>query len=162
MDFESEQLKLHKKINNGKSAKCPMCGQNCKIYRRKITSGMAYALCYMHIQRFTHPNGVELSVMLRNHSGFHNYISDVPKLRFWGLIEPVCDESGALIVGWWKITELGSKFVEMEFNVPKYVFIYNNDKMGASDEKIDIMGALSDKFSYKQIFKNTSLQGKLL
>ena len=79
--------------------------------------------------------------------------SDAPMLRHWELIEEVKEEKpdGNPRGGFYKITEAGIDFVDKNFFVPKYVFLYNNTVQGFSVEKISIIDALGDKFNYDEL-----------
>jgi hypothetical protein len=54
----------------------------------------------------------------------------------------------------WKPTELGIKFVKNEINLPKHIFLYNNKFLKFSDEKINVIEALGDKFNYDELMNS--------
>ena len=54
--------------------------------------------------------------------------------------------------GFYKITELGKKFVAREVSVPMYIFLYNGATVKRLDtETIDIYEALGEKFNYNEL-----------
>ena len=77
---------------------------------------------------------------------------DCPKLRFWGLIEPVSEaalpEDGNPNNGYYRITDLGRKFAEGKVLLQSKVKIYNNKFYGFSGPEIDVWKALKNKFNY--------------
>lgn len=149
---------LRDRVDDG--AECPCCTQFAKIYKRKLTSSMAYALMlivkwspgnkddYIHIPSFlsTHTT----SATVRG--------GDWAKLVHWEILEAQEGErdDGSSRVGCYRVTELGYKFAAGSVSVPKYVYIYNQRKMRrASDstEVITIHDAIGDNFSYRELMQ---------
>ena len=44
-----------------------------------------------------------------------------PRLRFWGLVECRLNEEGEEVQGWWRVTDLGSRFVRGDVKLPRCV-----------------------------------------
>ena len=150
MELTNEELE--------KGVKCPCCNQFSKIYKRQITSSMAWALIliykyfkknpeseWVHIQNYLKGLPIPAPVM----SG------DISKLRFWGLLFPKVGvrEDKSDRVGLYKITDRGKEFVENKIYVPKYVSIYNNEALKHSQSKVNIKEALKNKFNYEELMK---------
>ena len=154
---------LRKNINEGSN--CPCCQQNVKQYRRTITSAMAYALIlmynkkdedYFHIENYLKEMNCPPAIR-----------GDVPKLRFWGLIEPKAEdrEDGSNRNGFYRITRQGIKFVNLQLTIPSHVKIYNNKFYGYESEKfVSITDCLKKKFNYNKLMNheesNTKSNGK--
>lgn len=130
---------------------CLCCGQTVKLYKRSITSSMAYSLikysenqvgAYKHAQTYFHERG-------------HMYAGggDFPKLRFWGLIEKRGDskEDGNPNSGYYAITQKGLNFVNNDITVPKYMYIYLNKVRKQSEEQVNIVESLGNSFRYSDL-----------
>ena len=143
-----------------KGVVCPVCHQFVKQYSRSITSSMAYGLVLLNYRADV--KGIE------EYLHFENYFksipdipssirSDVPKLRFWGLIEPRMDEKGDgnPNSGYYRITQQGKDFVNGKVKVMSHVLIYNNKMYGFPPEakEISIEQAIKNKFDYKSFIK---------
>ena len=152
-----EQAKelLRSKFHEG--TECPCCSQYVKMYKRTITSSMAYALILIY--RYFETKPTEEYVHLTNYLNTLNIpgavrnTGDISKLRYWGLIEekPEQREDGSKRAGYWKITEFGRQFVRGEVGVKSHVKIYNSKSLGLVGEPIDIYQALTTKFDYKTL-----------
>lgn len=147
------EAKQYLKDNYKNGIVCPCCNQFTKIYRRPITSAMAYGLIlftkhcqksvpfneYTHIENFfkSIPN---LPASIRG---------DFPKLRYWGLIE--MGEHG-----YYRLTNQGVSFTDNNLNVPSHILLYNNKFYGFEGEDVNIQKCLKNKFDYKKL-----MEGKL-
>ena len=78
--------------------------------------------------------------------------ADFSKLRFWGLIY----KDLKINRDKWMMTKKGIDFLFNDFEVPKYLFIYNNDVQSYSEEFITSLEILSQK--QKEINTNTVLE----
>ena len=126
-----------------KGCDCPCCEQYVKEYGRTIHTSMALVLVALH-KHFTTTPGLEwLHVSKFPVNERFNINGDYNYLRHWGLLEPHPE-----FVGHWRVTELGHQFVRGEARVPKKVFLFNNERVGASDQTISIEDALGRKFDY--------------
>jgi hypothetical protein len=129
-----------------KGCGCPCCGQYVKEYGRSIHTRMALVLVALH-KHFLATPGLEWLHVSKfpanerfNSNGDYNY------LRHWGLLEP-----HPQFVGHWRVTELGQQFLRGETRVPRKVFLFNNQRIGASDETISIQDALGSEFTYEAL-----------
>tara|TARA_R110000803_G_scaffold70704_3_gene133686 strand:+ start:4699 stop:5217 length:519 start_codon:yes stop_codon:yes gene_type:complete len=150
---------LKENYNQTKGCKCPACGQNVKLYKRKLNSSMAYAVIIMYrLQKNSSiPNQYfkmnEEIAKLKIPSSNIEY----PKLYYWGLVEEKPKDTANTKIktsGYWRLTPLGVKFALNEITVPKYVFVYNNHKEGVSDEWTTINKSLGDKFNYFELMNS--------
>jgi len=139
---------------------CPVCTQFVKIYKRKITSSMAYTLIlmYRYFKKHRYEEWVHMNDYLNSIEGLPGAIrntGDNAKLRYWGLLEekPEVRNDGSKRAGYWRITELGKKFVEGEVTVQSHTKIFNSKTYGLIGETIGIKDALSNKFSYDELMK---------
>lgn len=129
-------------------ATCPCCTQFAKVYRRKINSGQARSLIRMY--RADKSRGYVHVPSLGARS------REEGKLRYWGLVEeertrrPDGGRSG-----YWRITDLGERWVLGQVKVPKYARIYDKRCLGLDeDESASIYDALGDKFDYNELMGN--------
>lgn len=147
---------LKTKLREGKLVTCPCCNQKAKIYRRKISSNVAYGLIVLakkyygefHLEKTL----IELDLL-------KIVRSDFPKLRYWGLISAMegTREDGSSRNGYYTITEAGRMFVMNKISMPKYVYIYNNkplNKSGSSD-RVKITDCLGEKYDYSEMMSLT-------
>lgn len=137
-------LKDH--FENG--VECPACGQNVKVYKRKLNSGMAYFLINLYKLNKKDPeNYFHASNVLGK-----SFSMDYAVLRHWKLIEEKPnDDKTKRKSGYWKITDQGKDFVKGLISVRTHVHLYNNHVVGFSDENLDIETALGNKFNYKEL-----------
>jgi hypothetical protein len=148
-------VKEYLKKHFGKGCECPACGQNVKLYKRKLNSSMAYAAIIMYrLQKDSViPNQYfkmnEEIAKLKIPSSNIEYA----KLAHWGLVEekPKNDNPKTKTSGYWRLTDLGIKFALGRVSVPKHVFIYNNKNHSVSEERTRIDSSLGDKFDYNEL-----------
>ena len=139
---------------------CPVCNQFVKLYKRKLTSSMAYALILIHWYFKNNPEEKWLHVekyLKSIESVPHPIRGDFHKLRYWKLIEKKKGEKedGNPDVGYYAITDKGKEFVEKKIQVPKHVYIYNSEVKGFNEDvEIDIQNALGSKFQYDELMLN--------
>lgn len=135
---------LRKHADEG--AKCPCCTQLAKVYRRRVTSGMAQALIIMWQLRGT--DWFYLPDIAHKWQG-----RDEANLRHFGLIEEAGDrrpDGGRK--GWWRVTREGEAFVKGEITIPKYARIYDGRHLGFDGaETISIRDALGARFNYDDL-----------
>lgn len=129
---------LRRRVEDG--AKCPLCDQFSKVYKRKINSGMARALISMYRQCGT--------------EWFHlpsvrTWTSrDEAALAYFGLIE----QAGVgFAQGTWRVTPLGELFAKGQVRVHKYARVYDGRLLGLQGDLVDIKDALGDKFDYEEL-----------
>jgi hypothetical protein len=140
---------------------CPCCDQMVKVYKRTITSSMAYALILIERYYRTAPLGQWLHVpdYLTDTSTLGPPVrgGDWSKLRFWSLIEPKDDEvrdDGSARVGLYRLTELGRLWALNLTRVAKHAYIYNNALLKLDDSKtLSVVEALGNGFRYDTLMK---------
>lgn len=142
-------------------AVCPCCDQIAKVYKRSITSSMAYVLLLIERYDRSHPTDRWLQVP--------EYLSEVStlgapvrggdwaKLRYWSLIEPkdgVVRDDGSLRVGIYRLTELGRLFALNLTTVARHAYIYNGALLKLDQSKqISIGEALGAGFDYDELMQ---------
>jgi hypothetical protein len=152
------QRYMRERIKEG--VQCPCCYQNVKMYYRPLSSSMVYGLMliYREFNRTFGPPVEWLHVenFFKDIKGLPSSVrGDIPKLRFWGLIEPFsCGlDDGNPNNGMYRITDLGRKFVEGKVLLQNKVKLYNNKFYGFAGPEVDIFVALKNKFNYNEIIK---------
>ena len=137
-----------------KGTTCPCCSQPVKMYSRPITASMAYGLILIfntHKQEWVHLESFFKSITSISPS----IRADIPKLRFWFLIEPKEGEKtdGNPNNGYYRLTDKGKAFVEGTTLTNSHVNLYNNQFYGIpkNARQIDIRDALKTKFIYSEI-----------
>jgi len=146
---------LKTKLREGKLVTCPCCNQKAKIYRRKISSNVAYGLIVLakkyygefHLEKTL----IELDLL-------KIVRSDFPKLRYWGLIIALegIREDGSSRNGFYSITEQGRVFIQGKISLPKYMCIYNNKAFKSTGGFVSIKDCLGEKYDYNETM---SLEG---
>lgn len=129
-------------------ATCPCCGQHAKLYRRTITSGIAYALIGLY--RGGAGNGfVHKPTVLR---GWGSASRDESTARYWGLlVEETTHRPDGGRAGYWRLTLRGIAFVRDAGVVQKYSLVYNGECLGHEGSMIGIRDALGEKFDYAEL-----------
>ena len=148
--LDGARQRLWEKLERGEIVTCYCCGQTCKIYPRKINSGMARSLIQMY--QLGGRDWVHLPTRLNLRS------REEGKLAYWGLVEEqkvVRSDGGR--AGWWRITEKGEAFVKNQLQVPKIAMVYNGTVREFDDSQmVGIKDALGDKFSYDELMAYTT------
>lgn len=135
-------------------ARCPLCTQFAKVYKRRLPSSTARVMIAIH----------------REHAGRdYVFLPDVLSRRrltglalaggygtlahHWGLIEQAPGErdDGSDHVGYWRLTELGERFVLCLARVPMYARIYDGRRLGLRGDPISIVDALGHRFDYREL-----------
>jgi hypothetical protein len=126
-------------MQKSKGITCPCCEQKVKLYKRQITSSMAYQLvCLAKVKTvgFIHVEKWRSNV---NASGGTMGGGEHSKLQFWGLIET----DGK---GYWKITQEGREFAFGQGTVRKFARIFNNTFLGFDGPQVTIQGCLGVRY----------------
>lgn len=129
---------------------CPCCGQFAKVYRRKLNSAMAQALAAFYERM----GASDEYVHVPSTTDMSRLGGDWAKLAHWGLIEekPSDRDDGSKHAGWWRITELGRRFVRDEVRIPSHALLFNQQLLGMDESStIGIRQALGDKFDYAEL-----------
>jgi hypothetical protein len=141
---------LREQVREGRDdgCTCPVCDQFCKVYKRKLNSGMARSIIYCYQVYKLQPFNLEsaLRSLIASHPNVPRS-GDPAKLRFWGFLER-CEEEGG---GVYRITPSGEKFIMNREPATKHVFIYNNEFLAYGDENTSIKDALGDHFNYAEL-----------
>jgi hypothetical protein len=119
---------------------CECCGQRAQRYRRKLSSSMVRALAFVYRR-----NGqtyfdleAELRAMVEASPDLPR-VGDAATLRHWDLLAR--DDEG------YRVTPKGARFMLNLIRVPRYVFLYNNERHGFSNDSTSASDALGDRFS---------------
>jgi hypothetical protein len=118
------------------------------VYRRKLNSGMAYALI-----RFWRAAGRDFAHKPTVLRGVGAAARDESLLRFWGLLEEeqARREDGGR-AGWWRVTELGERFVLDRVRLPKYARIYDGRLLELdASQTLSVVEALGERFNYAEL-----------
>lgn len=153
-EFQAEVIErlrneLHSKLAEG--THCVVCDQNAREYKRKINSGMAFALVTMYRRAGTY--WFHKPTVLR---GVGAAARDESLLRFWGLIEERYGKSPDGRAGWWRVTPKGEAFIIGGLKVPKYAHIYNGEFLRFSGPNITCDDAAGDRFSLSEMLDASS------
>lgn len=147
-----EEAKERLALGMERGVTCPCCDQFVKLYRRKLSSGMARALiCIYHDAVDDQWLDVTACLMRRRLSAAN---TNAALLRYWELLEQMPGEraDGSRRVGFYKITSVGREFVTGVMTVPRYIYLYNNTLIERDcDERITIQDALGDRFNYAEL-----------
>ena len=164
-----EDAKKWLRARFSKGAPCPCCQQFVKLYKRSLSKSSAYVLLLMaryynrvgvNPQDWLHVPSYVAEVAVGNPRRAAAVRGDWAKMKHWGLIEekPETRADGSPRVGYWRLTELGRKFVNREVKIPACIYLYNGELMQrAVEEQITIDDALSTDFSYSEIMGDASL-----
>lgn len=141
---------LKNEMKNGTS--CPCCGQFVKLYRRSISSAMAWGL----IQMAKQPEGewVDTTALFsRFGKNCPSGVVDFTKLRHWKFVEGLDGEreDGSKRVGKWRVTREGRWFAENRQVAQKYCLVFNNTVYGFEGEFLKIKDCLGNKFNYNEL-----------
>lgn len=145
------KLWLRNRLEDG--AECPCCRQLAKVYRRRINSGMAVALIKLY--RAGGTDWVHKPTVL---AGVGAAARDESLLRYWGLLQEHDDKrpDGGR-AGWWRVTELGARFVRGEVLVPAWVHLYDSRPVHLpgmrtfAEEQVSIQTCLGKRFDWAEL-----------
>ena len=143
-DLDRIREALRAKLDKGTI--CPTCDQHARRYKRKLNSDMARALCLI-VTQWENQDSEWVDVRDIDVRG-----GDYAKLRHWGLIrQRINDDETKRTSGMWTPTDLGQEFARNVVEMPTYVFIYNNEVDGFSEERSSIRDALGAGFNYSEL-----------
>jgi hypothetical protein len=148
--WEAKQ-QMRKELDKGGT--CPCCGQHFQMYKRPITSAMAYGLILFH--NHTGEQWTHMEEFFKSFTIPCSIRGDFPKLRYWDLIrqQDGSREDENPENGMYQITAKGTLFVLNKMSLPSHVNIYNNKAYGFSEKRITILEALKKKFDYSKLMK---------
>lgn len=150
LTLDAARVAFRSQLEGGVPVECPCCGRTGRIYRRRLNAGMARVLVrFYHLEIESPGRWVHVHEVF---GGLGQKHRDWPLLRLWGLLEPrtkhTRDEPSR---GFWRLTELGRDFVQGVCRVPRFVFVFDGERTGASDEVTSIGGALGKRFDYAEL-----------
>lgn len=133
-------------------AKCPCCRQNVKIYKRSLSNAPARTMIALY-RHDAHRDFVFLPPILDGMKGTPHQGGYCTLGHYWDLLEQAegIREDGSSRVGWWKLTDLGARFVRGAATVPKYAHIYNGRRLRLDGPEVTIRQALGRKFNYDDL-----------
>jgi len=142
-----------------KGTRCPCCHRIVKIYARPLTSAMCQALhLIVAYQRKINEEGLPIHVetFLKENAPNAAVRGDFPKLRFWGLIEPVgiaLKTEGNPSTGYYRVTDAGRSFVDNKLTLPSHVDIMDNQYFGESTKalKVTFQECMRNTFDYQEV-----------
>ena len=129
---------------------CPCCKQVAREYRRTIHAAMAEKLIQFWRTYGTMTWGERTPLMLRGREGAADGGGDFAKLRYWNLIEEADDverQDGGR-AGWWRVTQLGDRFVQNELAVHRYAYVYDGQCRRLDGPLWNIQRCLGKRFDY--------------
>ena len=136
------------------SNKCPCCTRLVRPYKRSIVVSAAKALIDAYKWFKAHPDQEWVHV---NDLGLGQEVGgNWAKLRYWRLIEekPNPDDPTKNHAGYWKLTEIGRKFVRREITLSKKLMIYMRRGIGFEGELVDIVQCLGNAFNYTEMMRD--------
>lgn len=146
---------LNSQLDKGKAAKCPACTQTVKVYPRKIYSTMVYHLIELYKLNKVKAEYYHVTEFCPKHPG------DFAKLVYWNLIEEMPKDehdTHKRTSGYWKITEMGKKFVENKLTVAQTVDVFNGNPLRMHGNPVTIVEVLGKKFSYKELMEDRDVR----
>jgi len=112
-------------MNEGnKLAYCECCGAKMVEYKHSISKSLLRVL--VGILRVTVENGCAEFEVCQLIKLTHNQLSNMHKLKYWGLIEKPPGDDNEGKGGCWVLTEKALKFLRGEIQLQKYVVTYRN------------------------------------
>lgn len=123
---------------------CPCCGQTVKMYKEKLRKAALRSLIKLCSET---KNGE-----YRHINDMSTYGGGFAKLRYWGLVEEMPNDShNKKTSGWWTATQLGRDFIEGKTTMRTYIKLYNATFYGFDGGMVTINEALDDgDFNYRE------------
>lgn len=118
-----------------KKSCCEKCGAKIVEYTFTFNKGLARCLALMR----NHTTGVEIRTLDMTTSEWTNF----QKLRYWGLIDSIIGENHRR-GGCWRITNLGTDFLNNQISIPKKVTMYRNTVVKTSFDTIQFKDVSAD------------------
>ena len=122
---------------------CPHCKQKMAVYKRSIRKNMLPGLIALRDS-----NEPLKTIQLGLDAGAR---SDFTTLKYWGLIWKPLKEKRDL----WAITYKGMEFLNNRIAVQKYIYVFNGNIEGRSDELIFAMDIDDKIFSSEELINET-------
>lgn len=144
------EAKQHLRDNWEEGIVCPCCGQDVKLYKRRIYKSMA--ICLIKLYKLT----------VQGNTNFYFHVSefdatggDFAKLSYWGLIKEKINQPGqkGRTSGYWLITNLGTAYVKNLVGVERFAKIFDGRLVGFEGEQVKIREALGKTFDYEEMMR---------
>jgi len=154
---------IRSEFGKGVTCRCPACGQQANLYACKINRAMVTflgRLARMEVDSKYVCEGGYVNVRTVLGLKKNNLASATTtgaNLRRWGLVHVPAAEPGCRSLGLYKVSPLGTKFLEGEYEVPSTVYMYDNVLFGVSPERVDVHGAYEEEFNYSDIMSAVDL-----
>jgi hypothetical protein len=143
MTISAARAWLRGELEHG--APCPCCTQMAKIYRRKVNATMARALIALY-----RAGGTTRYIHAPSLPGDTHEMS---QLAWWGLIaeesDRIRDDGGR--AGWWRVTELGERWLYGAVTIPKYARIYDHRLLKVDGDPTTLEDALRRPFNLREL-----------
>jgi hypothetical protein len=146
-------------LADGKSTDCPVCRRYAKYELRPLNATMARSLIWL-VDRFEKNGGQWINVPEEAPSWLIR-TNQHTTLAKWGLIERKAnhEDKTKKHTGYWKPLELGIKFAKGLCAVPYKVCLWDDTKIGETEETITVQEAiLSGGFNYSEIIKSPDVE----
>ena len=129
---------------------CLCCTQFAKIYKRNVNATMARSLIALY-----RAYGREFGSLpdLRRKVGLHHSNQEAT-MAYWKLIEeePTVREDGGR-AGFWRVTDLGERWILRQTTIPKYARVYDGRCLGHRGDPVTIIDALGERFNYWELMR---------
>lgn len=134
--------------NRDEGVTCPACDQFAKVYPWSLYSTAARALVLLYQLGADTDYVASRALKDLGHKGQ----GDCSRLHKWGLVteERSRREDGGRS-GYWKLTERGVRFAQGRDQVPKRLYVYNNEVIDADGPLITLADALGEPFDYSRL-----------
>lgn len=128
---------------------CECCGRFAKVYKRTIGRSAIKQLIKIYRQygtNWVHSNQV---VTYSN--------ADFGHAKYWGLVELQRNENfNTRTSGFWRLTDLGVRYLEDKVAISKYVLTYGDEVQGVSQELLFISETKFKNFNYQELMSGVS------
>jgi hypothetical protein len=133
----------------GASHDCPVCKRHTQVYYHPLNLNMAKGVVALWQEHGTSWGDINL---VRIKYNLHRSKQETTASR-WGLLEEETsirrDDGGR--AGFWRVTDLGERWIMGEETVPKYALLYDSRCLGHSGEPISIHDAMGMYFNYREV-----------
>ena len=149
--FEAQVVRrLHQQVTDhlADGITCPVCGQLCREYQRKLNANMVSVLVRM-VRRYEQTaRPIHFLDCWEKEQG-----RDYGYLQVWGLAIPhVSEDTQKRMSGLWTPTAMGIDFAHDRLRMARYAFIFNNKVSRFSSEMTGVVEALSDHFNFQELW----------
>lgn len=146
---------VHEHRTDPGGVRCPVCDRLVVIAKRGMTASMGHALViiYQRAQHIGWAEWIHVEELIKSAPVPAAIASNCTLPHFWDLLEKKMGErpDGSRSVGYYRMTALGRGFVEGNIAVPKTAYMYNNEVVDFSDEKVFITDLKGKGFNYREV-----------